>query len=229
MGIKINISGTEISGNSKVLNNANIQGKNNTNIKIKDTSINGNAQLLNDMKSSGENSIDIEVKNTKMTSNARVLNGIEPSNGEINLQIQDLNLGKNVEFMNNGKITNTQNSRQQAKSNATYSKMQTGARETIQNSRQQTESNPTYSTIQTGVKEITEIRNKREGLLKRILKAIFRIKNTEEPIQEYTQTDYKKFQEQMSRNGKLKNLDTTEAIHIVENSKEQAKSQNITR
>ena len=78
MGIKIDIDGANISGNSTVLNG---------------------------VKISGNSSVDIEVENSEIKENSRVLNGLDVENAQVEVKLKDLSLGKDAEFMNDRKFT----------------------------------------------------------------------------------------------------------------------------
>lgn len=50
MGIKINISGAEISGNARVLNNASIRGVDDVNVEAKNLQVSGDALVLENLE-----------------------------------------------------------------------------------------------------------------------------------------------------------------------------------
>ena len=50
MGVEINISGNNIGGNAKVLNDLKVSGNSQVNVKIKDTNIRDQAKVLNNRK-----------------------------------------------------------------------------------------------------------------------------------------------------------------------------------
>lgn len=103
MSVKINISGTNISGNAKVLNGLNLQGKSNiTDISMENSSISGNSQTLNEAKISGNASVHIE--NSQIKETARVLNNLDVE-GQVNVELKDLSLGEGVKFMDGKKFT----------------------------------------------------------------------------------------------------------------------------
>lgn len=86
--VKINISGVKVNGNASILNNMEVSGKSNVNVGIKQSEINGNAKVLN----------DLDVKD-----------------GELKVDIQDVKLGRDANFMNNRTVT-----REKEKDSSTY-------------------------------------------------------------------------------------------------------------
>ena len=72
MGVKINISGSEISGNSRVLNG---------------------------IKANSKSDIEVNVKKSEIVENAKVMNDISAENGTVRVNIEDMKLGKDAEFM----------------------------------------------------------------------------------------------------------------------------------
>ena len=77
MGVKINISGSEISGNSRVLNG---------------------------IKANSKSDIEVNVKKSEIVENAKVMNDISAENGTVRVNIEDMKLGKDAEFMNNRNV-----------------------------------------------------------------------------------------------------------------------------
>ena len=49
MGVKINLSGSNISGNARVLNGLKVTGKNDAEINVTQSSMSGKSQILNNM------------------------------------------------------------------------------------------------------------------------------------------------------------------------------------
>ncbi len=104
MGVKINMSGTKISGNAKVLNGLTVSGKSNAEINIKRSSMSGQSQTLNDMNISGNSSVNIGINDTNIKDRARVLNDMEVENGKVDVSIENLQLDKDTEFMNSRQV-----------------------------------------------------------------------------------------------------------------------------
>ena len=77
MGVKINISGSEISGNSRALNG---------------------------IKANSKSDIEVNVKKSEIVENAKVMNDISAENGTVRVNIEDMKLGKDAEFMNNRNV-----------------------------------------------------------------------------------------------------------------------------
>ena len=89
MGVKINMSGINVSGDAKV---------------------------LNDAKFSDKSKVDIEVDKANINGNARALNNVDVQNGKLEVELDGLNLGKDVEFMNDKKISENQEVKEDRKS-----------------------------------------------------------------------------------------------------------------
>lgn len=57
--------------------------------------VSGNASVLNSMKVSGQNnSVEIGVKKSELNENARILNNLDVQNGELTVNISDVNIRK---------------------------------------------------------------------------------------------------------------------------------------
>lgn len=189
MAIKINISGVSMRGNTELLNGLEIQGENNTDISVNQSAISGKSQILNDVNISENSSADIEIENSEMKENARVLNGLEVENGQVNVELRDVSLGEGVEFMDGRKFTEKTSHQQTSK-----------------------EADEQHTTEKT-----TKTSDKKDGLLKRVLKSILKSENVEEHTEvRHSQKSYRNFEDEISRGGKLRNLDTSEALRSTE-------------
>lgn len=168
MGIDINISGSQISGNTKVLNGLKTQGENNTDISVNNSSVSGKSQILNDANISGNSSVTIEIESSEMKEDAKVINGLDVENGQVNVKLKDVTLGEKVELMNNKKYT----------------------------------------------EKTTRTNDKKDSLLRKFLKSILKSEDVEDHREvTYSQKTHKNFEDEISKRGKLKSLDTCEAIH----------------
>ncbi len=165
MGIKIDIDGANISGNSTVLNG---------------------------VKISGNSSVDIEVENSEIKENSRVLNGLDVENAQVEVKLKDLSLGKDAEFMNDRKFTGSASHKHE----------------------------------QDHTEETTKTTVKKDGFLKRVLKSILNLEDVEYDSEEvtYSKKSHKDFEDELSRGGKLKNLDKSETSRSADNSKSKQKS-----
>lgn len=198
MGVKIDISGTSISGNTKVLNGLKINGENDTDISVKKSSVSGKSQILNNVNISGNSSVNIGIENSRMKENSRVLNNLDIQRGKVNVELKDLSLGEGVEFMNDKKFTE-----------------RTSHKETSNKSQQ-----ATYE------RDTTKTSEKKEGFLKRILKSILKSEDVEDNSKEeaYSSKTHEDFEGELSMGGKLKNLDISEAPHSDEEQKRKQRS-----
>lgn len=181
MAIKINISGTNISGDSKVLNGIKITGKSNTDISVKESSIEGEAEVLNNVDIKGDSSVDIEMESVDITENARVLNNLDVKNGEASVQLKGIRLGEDVEFMNGKK----------------FSKDTTSNKEEA--SHQESKGEETIS--KTG---------RKDGFFTRVMKRFQKQEDeqTQETVT-YEQKSHKDFENELSRGGKLRTSNDT--------------------
>lgn len=100
MGIKINLSGSNIGGDSEVLSNLTINGASNGNVEIKNSNISGNAQVLNDMTVSNSE-ISLGVNSSTIEGNAHVMNNIDATNSKVIKNISNVNLRGNATVFNN--------------------------------------------------------------------------------------------------------------------------------
>lgn len=85
MGVRISIQGTEIGGNSKVLNNMNASGK--VDIDIKDSNIKGDSKVLNNVSTRG--TLEYRASNVNIGGNATVMNNRKIREGETVIIRQD--------------------------------------------------------------------------------------------------------------------------------------------
>lgn len=88
MGVNINISGVKVSGNAKVLNNMTVDGKSNVNVGV---------------------------RNSQIIQNAEVLNDLNMKNGELEVEVEGVTLGKDAKFMNNRIVTREEKSNEETK------------------------------------------------------------------------------------------------------------------
>lgn len=218
MGVKINLSGSNISGNARVLNGLKVTGKNDAEINVTQSSMSGKSQILNNMNMSENSSVNIGIKNSEMKDQARVLNDMEVKNGTVDVNIENLSLGQDVEFMNGRKANEN--------SSIKYNNSQTSKHT---NANQHNEVAEEVTSVQDTSQTVTNAKNKRKGLLKRILSILKEndIELTEEDIVLSSQEAHKKFESEISNDGKLKNIDTTEAIRNVENSTRETRSSDL--
>ena len=104
MGVKINMSGINVSGDAKVLNDAKFSDKSRVDVEVEKSSINGNAEVLNGLNAGKQSEVDVKIKNTDIDGNARAFNNIDVQDGKLEVEVENLRLGKDVEFMNDKKI-----------------------------------------------------------------------------------------------------------------------------
>lgn len=104
MGVKINMSGINVSGDAKVLNDAKFSDKSRVDVEVEKSSINGNAEVLNGLNAGKQSEVDVKIKNTDIDGNARAFNNIDVQDGKVEVEVENLRLGKDVEFMNDKKI-----------------------------------------------------------------------------------------------------------------------------
>lgn len=195
MGVNINISGTTINENATVLNGLKIQGQNDTDINIKNSSVRGKSQILNGVNISGNSSVNIEIENSDITGNSRILNGLDVENDNVDVELKDLNLGKDVEFMNDKKFRGNTSHKQN-----TY------------------EQDTSEKTTSTTVKKDGFLKR----VLKSILN-LEDMEDASEEIT-YSKKSHKDFEDELSRGGNFKNLDMPETSHSAETSKGKQKN-----
>ena len=142
-------------------------------INISGNNIGGNAKVLNDLKVSGNSQVNVRIKDTNIRDQAKVLNNREVKDGKLNVNIENLNLDKDVEFMNSSKANNNTTTKQSVS------------------------------------------KSKKKGLLGK-LSSLFKEQKEEDTVVYSSQEAHRTFENQMSNGGKLKNMDTSEAVRNVE-------------
>lgn len=180
MGVKINISGSEISGNSRVLNG---------------------------IKANSKSDIEVNVKKSEIVENAKVMNDISAENGTVRVNIEDMKLGKDAEFMNNRNVEFESRKEQSRESQV--------SREDGENS----------SINKSEVYMTTSMVKKKKSLFERI-KDIFKFIKRENEIDDELVTviredGHKKFEDKISQNGKLKGVDYNVANEIASREEQQ--------
>ena len=180
MGVKINISGSEISGNSRVLNG---------------------------IKANSKSDIEVNVKKSEIVENAKVMNDISAENGTVRVNIEDMKLGKDAEFMNNRNVEFESRKEQNRESQV--------SREDGENS----------SINKSEVYMTTSMVKKKKSLFERI-KDIFKFIKRENEIDDELVTviredEHKKFEDKISKNGKLKGDDYNVAKEIASREEQQ--------
>lgn len=180
MGVKINISGSEISGNSRVLNG---------------------------IKANSKSDIEVNVKKSEIVENAKVMNDISAENGTVRVNIEDMKLGKDAEFMNNRNVEFESRKEQSRESQV--------SREDGENS----------SINKSEVYMTTSMAKKKKSLFERI-KDIFKFIKRENEIDDELVTviredGHKKFEDKISQNGKLKGVDYNVAKEIASREEQQ--------
>lgn len=180
MGVKINISGSEISGNSRVLNG---------------------------IKANSKSDIEVNVKKSEIVENAKVMNDISAENGIVRVNIEDMKLGKDAEFMNNRNVE-FESRKEQSRENQV-------SREDGENS----------SINKSEVYMTTSMVKKKKSLFERI-KDIFKFIKRENEIDDELVTviredEHKKFEDKISQNGKLKGVDYNVAKEIASREEQQ--------
>lgn len=180
MGVKINISGSEISGNSRVLNG---------------------------IKANSKSDIEVNVKKSEIVENAKVMNDISAENGTVRVNIEDMKLGKDAEFMNNRNVEFESRKEQSRESQV--------SREGGENS----------SINKSEVYMTTSMVKKKKSLFERI-KDIFKFIKRENEIDDELVTviredGHKKFEDKISQNGKLKGVDYNVAKEIASREEQQ--------
>lgn len=180
MGVKINISGSEISGNSRVLNG---------------------------IKANSKSDIEVNVKKSEIVENAKVMNDISAENGIVRVNIEDMKLGKDAEFMNNRNVEFESRKEQSRESQV--------SREDGENS----------SINKSEVYMTTSMVKKKKSLFERI-KDIFKFIKRENEIDDELVTviredEHKKFEDKISQNGKLKGVDYNVAKEIASREEQQ--------
>ena len=180
MGVKINISGSEISGNSRVLNG---------------------------IKANSKSDIEVNVKKSEIVENAKVMNDISAENGTVRVNIEDMKLGKDAEFMNNRNVEFESRKEQSRESQV--------SREDGENS----------SINKSEVYMTTSMVKKKKSLFERI-KDIFKFIKRENEIDDELVTviredGHKKFENKISQNGKLKGVDYNVAKEIASREEQQ--------
>ena len=83
MGVKINMSGINVSGDAKVLNDAKFSDKSKVDIEVDKANINGNAEVLNELNAGKQSEVDVKIKDTNIDGNARALNNVDVQNGKL--------------------------------------------------------------------------------------------------------------------------------------------------
>ena len=174
MGVKINISGSEISGNSRALNG---------------------------IKANSKSDIEVNVKKSEIVENAKVMNDISAENGTVRVNIEDMKLGKDAEFMNNRNVEFESRKEQSRESQV--------SREDGENS----------SINKSEVYMTTSMVKKKKSLFERI-KDIFKFIKRENEIDDELVTviredEHKKFEDKISQNGKLKGVDYNVAKELA--------------
>ena len=180
MGVKINISGSEISGNSRALNG---------------------------IKANSKSDIEVNVKKSEIVENAKVMNDISAENGTVRVNIEDMKLGKDAEFMNNRNVEFESRKEQSRESQV--------SREDGENS----------SINKSEVYMTTSMVKKKKSLFVRI-KDIFKFIKRENEIDDELVTviredEHKKFEDKISQNGKLKGVDYNVAKEIASREEQQ--------
>ncbi len=180
MGVKINISGSEISGNSRVLNG---------------------------IKANSKSDIEVNVKKSEIVENAKVMNDISAENGTVRVNIEDMKLGKDAEFMNNRNVEFESRKEQSRESQV--------SREDGENS----------SINKSEVYMTTSMVKKKKRLFERI-KDIFKFIKRENEIDDELVTviredGHKKLEDKISQNGKLKGVDYNVAKEIASREEQQ--------
>lgn len=180
MGVKINISGSEISGNSRVFNG---------------------------IKANSKSDIEVNVKKSEIVENAKVMNDISAENGTVRVNIEDMKLGKDAEFMNNRNVEFESRKEQSRESQV--------SREDGENS----------SINKSEVYMTTSMVKKKKSLFERI-KDIFKFIKRENEIDDELVTviredGHKKFEDKISQNGKLKGVDYNVAKEIASREEQQ--------
>lgn len=180
MGVKINISGSEISGNSRVLNG---------------------------IKANSKSDIEVNVKKSEIVENAKVMNDISAENGTVRVNIEDMKLGKDAEFMNNRNVEFESRKEQSRESQV--------SREDGENS----------SINKSEVYMTTSMVKKKKSLFERI-KDIFKFIKRKNEIDDELVTviredGHKKFEDKISQNEKLKGVDYNVAKEIASREEQQ--------
>lgn len=180
MGVKINISGSEISGNSRVLNG---------------------------IKANSKSDIEVNVKKSEIVENAKVMNDISAENGTVRVNIEDMKLGKDAEFMNNRNVEFESRKEQSRESQV--------SREDGENS----------SINKSEVYMTTSMVKKKKSLFERI-KDIFKFIKRENEIDDELVTviredGHKKFEDKISQNEKLKGVDYNVTKEIASREEQQ--------
>ena len=184
MGVKINISGSEISGNSRALNG---------------------------IKANSKSDIEVNVKKSEIVENAKVMNDISAENGTVRVNIEDMKLGKDAEFMNNRNVEFESRKEQSRESQV--------SREDGENS----------SINKSEVYMTTSMVKKKKSLFERI-KDIFKFIKRENEIDDELVTviredEHKKFEDKISQNGKLKGVDYNVAKEIASREEQQVNNE----
>lgn len=180
MAIKINISGVDVKGSSKILNNMKV-GNGNVDISVRDTSIGDRTEVLNDM-GVGSGNVDVRIKNSEIADRARVLS---------NPNIKDGNLRVNLEntVLKGDRILNTEQDSHNSESKR-------GRDQTMP---------------ETAIVEVT----RKKSLLQKIIEFFKGSKRDISQVQyvptetEFVKDAHKKFEDQLSMNGQLKNITMT--------------------
>ena len=175
MGVKINISGSEISGNSRVLNG---------------------------IKANSKSDIEVNVKKSEIVENAKVMNDISAENGTVRVNIEDMKLGKDAEFMNNRNVEFESRKEQSRESQV--------SREDGENS----------SINKSEVYMTTSMVKKKKSLFERI-KDIFKFIKRENEIDDELVTVIREDGHKKSQNEKLKGVDYNVAKEIASREEQQ--------
>ncbi len=184
MGININMSGAKISGNAKVLNGMTVEGKSN---------------------------VDINASKTKVTENAEIFNDINTKDANVRINIEEMELGKDVKFMNGKEFSEFKSEDKQEAKTSRQDKQPQRAYEETQETYKQSQKlyeEPQKIYVQPQmVYEETQRTTSKKSLLSKI-KEFFTRKTVEndsvDVIVVVKESAHEKFENEISRNGTLK-------------------------
>ena len=197
MGIKIEISSSNIQGDTRILNGATILGDNNVNIGLNKTHIGGKTQILNDSEMPKGSSVNVEINESELGENATILNDTKLPKGRTDFKLNGKKSDIDPEFMNGEKFNKSENNQQTSTKATTFY--------------QRTDKRPD---------------KKQEGLLKRLVSLILGKEEKEVNYEvHYSTKSHKDFEYEVSNGGKLKDLDTSEAIKVAQQSAEKNREQ----
>lgn len=193
MGIRINITGTKIDGEAKVLNNLNVN-KGNVNVDMQNTKIGGKSQIFNNMDVR-EGNVNVEMNNDKFTGTSKILNDTNIENGTLNVELNDVTIDNDVKFMNGRTFTSTGKQEQHYNHSNSKQPFQEKNREI----RMTTQENQTVE--KSFIKKVFDF-------IKRMVKGK---KNINSNIQTSAKTSstremHRKYEQELSRNGELKGI-----------------------